>query len=267
MPLPPCFYLQQDLFPKVRAEGARHLMERGWSQTRVAQALRISQAMVSRYGRASPDHDPLVQSLVQQLLQDLEGDEGRTESPWCHTFGAAEDRPGAREALTDLLQAEHILGRGAPARLMPQVGLNIAVALPGAQAPRDVMSYPGRIIHADGRLVAPLPPTLGSSGHLARCLLLVRSRYPQVRAIANVRGSRAAAKAADSLATTWNLQGGDGEREEQLAEELERRRKQPAYVVDPGGFGIEPCIYVCGSDAAHVAKRILSLHDRTMHDE
>lgn len=261
VPIPPCFYLQQDIFPRVRAEAARCLRERGWSQTRIAQGLRISQAMVSRYGQAGADDDPFVLRFVDELLADLDGQGALDISPWCRTLGTTRDRPGAHAAMADMLHAEHALRQGAPSGLMPEVGLNIAVALPGASTPRDVLSYPARIIHADGHLVAPLPPTLGASGHLARCLLLLRHRYGWLQAIGNVRGSRAASQAAQKVGTVWHLDGGDGDREEQLERHVRRTRREPAFVEDPGGFGIEPCLYVCGPDAATVAERILAVHE------
>lgn len=262
MPVPPCFFLQQETFPKVRAEAARRLRDRGWSQTRIAQALQISQAMVSRYSHGPSEDDPFVTRLVEELLGDLDGQGGPDISPWCRSLGTTRDRPGAREAMADLLHAEHTLRQGRPSELMPQVGLNIAVALPGANTPRDVLSYPARIVHADGHILAPFPPALGASGHLARCLLLVRHRYQRLQALGNVRGSRAATEAAQSIGTVWHMESGDADREEQLERHVQRTRREPAFIADPGGFGIEPCLYVCGPDAATVARRILDIHAR-----
>ncbi|MEA3203875.1 MAG: hypothetical protein QOI63_1555, partial [Thermoplasmata archaeon] len=68
MPIPPCFHLADEVFPKVRAQAARRLVAQGWSQTKAAQALGLSQAMVSRHVAAPPaPTDPLVDRLTAEL--------------------------------------------------------------------------------------------------------------------------------------------------------------------------------------------------------
>lgn len=259
MPLPPCFHLADEVFPKVRAQAARRLVARGWSQTRAAQALGLSQAMVSRHvATPPPPPDQLVDRLTAELEAGLLADAPAPAgpSPWC----AALSVPGNDAPLQDLLEAERLLREGAPLRVVPQIGLNLARALPGATTPEQVLSFPGRIVAAGGRLVAPAPPELGASGHLARCLLRLRARDPAAFAIANVRGGPDLAKAAQRLG--WSVAQVGARRGQGTDEAVLRaidRAADPHTVHDPGAVGLEPCLYLAGPDARSVARRILDL--------
>lgn len=259
MPLPPCFHLADEVFPKVRAEAARRLVAQGWSQTRTAQALGLSQAMVSRHvaaGQPAGAMDPLVERLTADLQKELqEGVPAGGPSRWCTALSA----PSGNEPLEDLLAAERLLRASPPLRVVPQIGLNLARATPDATRPEQVLSFPGRIIDAGGRLVVPAPPELGASGHLARCLLHLRRRDPASLALASVRGGPAVAKAATRLG--WRVaQVGPrrGEAESAVLTAIDKAA-DPRTVHDPGAVGLEPCLYLAGADARAVAQRILDL--------
>ncbi|MCA1819153.1 MAG: hypothetical protein LC620_03740 [Halobacteriales archaeon] len=260
MPLPPCFHLADEVFPKVRAQAARRLVAQGWSQTRAAQALGLSQAMVSRHVAAPPPaSDPLVDKLTAELEAELlQGAPAAGPSRWCVALSAS---PEDNAPLEDLLEAERLLAEAAPLRLVPQIGLNLARALPDAERPEQVLSFPGRIIDAGGRLVTPVPPALGASGHLARCLLHLRKRDPAALAIASVRGGPKVAKAAQALG--WTVAQVAARRAPDADGAVLKaidRAQDPRTVHDPGAVGIEPCLYLAGPDARSVAHRILQLN-------
>jgi predicted fused transcriptional regulator/phosphomethylpyrimidine kinase len=258
VPLPPCFHLADEVFPKVRAQAARRLVANGWSQTRAAQALNLSQAMVSRHVAAAPPApDPLVDRLASELEAELSrGAPATGPSRWCNVLSApADDAP-----LQDLLEAERLLREAAPLRVVPQIGLNLARALPAATEPGQVLSFPGRIVDAGGRLVAPAPPALGASGHLARCLLRLMQRDPAALAIANVRGGPATAKAAAALGWKVAQVGAQRDGSDDAVLKAIDRAADPRTVHDPGAVGIEPCLYLAGPDARSVAHRILQLN-------
>ncbi|MEK6976490.1 MAG: thiamine-phosphate synthase family protein [Candidatus Thermoplasmatota archaeon] len=260
--LPACLRLADDVFPRVRAHAARRLVEAGWSQSRTGQALGLSQAMVSKHLASPPPADALVERLADELAQEALQPEARDgASPWCTTLTEAQGRPDAEAALKDFLGAERALLAEPPLLVVPQVGLNLALALPGADGPADVLAFPGRLVEAAGRLVRPAPPAFGGSGHLARVLLAVRRRTGHA-ALANVRGG------ADVLAKArrlgWTLQA--VERDANAADEatllraIAAGRKPVDAVHDPGAVGLEACLYVAGPDAQAVAKKILALN-------
>jgi predicted fused transcriptional regulator/phosphomethylpyrimidine kinase len=259
--LPPCFHLADDVFPKVRAEAARRLVAQGWSQTRVAEALGVSQGLVSRHVAAKPARqDPIVTRLVEDLLASLDAPAGGA-SAWCATLTVQDERAGGKEALEDLLAAEAMLRSLMPLRHMPQIGLNLARALPDAQSPADVLSYPGRLVEAAGQLVAPAPPAFGASSHLARCLLHLRKRDPGMLAIANVHGGPDALRAARRL--KWDVVEIDAQRrgdaEAPFRRAADATAKAPWCLRDAQAPGIEPCLYVAGASAVAVARRIQEL--------
>jgi len=262
VPLPPCFHLADEVFPQVRAQAARRLVAQGWSQTRTAQALGLSQAMVSRHvAAAAPAPDALVDKLTAELEAELlQGPPRQGPSRWCAALSATR---GDDEPLSDLLEAERDLRQAAPLGLVPQIGLNLARALPDATSAQQVLSFPGRLIEAGGRIVTPVAPALGASGHLARCLLAVRERDPSLHAIGSVRGGPAVAKAAKALgwrvATVSSRRPGEKDPDAAVLAAI-ARATDPATVHDAGAVGIEPCLYLAAADARTVAHRILQLH-------
>ncbi len=100
--------------------------------------------------------------------------------------GYHEDRWGIwrdlREALDDLVEL-------LPLDLVPEVGVNIGYALPGAQGPDDVCAIEGRIIKRGKRAVASGPPAFDTSRHVARIILTAMRADPAMRCAMNVRYS------------------------------------------------------------------------------
>lgn len=266
MTVPACLRLADEVFPRVRAIAARRLVAQGWSQARTGEAVGLSQAMVSRHLAAAEPGDPVAQRLADDLVASLVSPQpaGPAQGPseWCTTLTVGQDRVGGEEALRDLLAAERLLRGGNPLGLMPQVGLNLARALPGARSADDVLAFPGRLVEASGRILNPAPPVFGGSGHLARVLLARREIQPRTFAFANVRAGSdvlAACKRLGWLVTAVH-RGKAGSDEGPV---LAASRSSPKAVAlhDPGAVGLEPCLYVAGADASDVAARILRLHE------
>lgn len=262
MAIPACLRLADEVFPKVRAAAARRLVADGWSQGRAAQAVGLSQAMVSRHVAAAAPADPLVEALAQSLVDEARNPVPATgPSAWCATLSVGQERPGGDAAIADLLAAERALRQANPVAVIPQVGLNLARAIPTATKPDEVLAFPGRLVEAGGRLVSPAPPSFGGSGHLARCLLHLRQRDPALLALANVRGGREVAAATRKLG--WNVatvEGNSSDAEARFRRAADAARKAPDAIHDPGAVGLEPCLYLPGRDAQAVAARVLQLH-------
>jgi predicted fused transcriptional regulator/phosphomethylpyrimidine kinase len=257
--VPACLRLADDIFPLARALAARRLVEAGWSQTRTAKALGVSQAMVSKHLAARPPRDVMAIRLADDLVVELLHPKPAIgQSVWCATLSMVTDKSGSQEAVTDLLAAEALLMRSPPLQLMPQVGLNIARALPAAKNAGDILAFPGRLVEAGGRILRPAPPTFGGSSHLAQLLLL----RPGSLAVANVRGGLQAMRAAHALGLDVRdvaRPGGDAS-DAPIHKALATLPDQ-AVLSDLGAVGLEPCLYVFGPDATHVARIILRLHD------
>jgi XRE family transcriptional regulator, thiamine biosynthesis regulator len=264
MAVPACLRLADEVFPRVRALAVRRLVALGWSQARAGEAVGLSQAMVSRHLAAAEPDDPVAQRLADDLVQSLVAPTaGQAQGPseWCATLTIGQDRRGGEEALRDLLAAERALRAGNPVRLMPQVGLNLARAVPGATTVDDVLAFPGRLIEASGRILNPAPPAFGGSGHLARVLLARRQSLPGVLALANVRVGPDVLAAAKRLG--WSVSAvarGPSATDEAPVLAAARASAKATALHDPGAIGLEACLYIAGSDASDVAARILRLN-------
>lgn len=263
MAVPACLRLADEVFPKVRAAAAHRLVAQGWSQSRAASAVGLSQAMVSRHLAAPAPNDPVVDALAEALCDEVRAPQPATgASPWCTTLTVGAERPGGEIALSDLLAAERLLRNSNPVALVPQVGLNLARATPTATSPEDVLAFPGRLVEAAGRLVSPAPPAFGGSRHLARALLRIRSRDPAILALANVAGTPAVAAAARRLGLRLVSLDGPGDAETRLFRSLDAARRLPDGFLEPGAIGLEPCLYLLAADAQGAARRILELNDQ-----
>lgn len=273
VPVPACFHLAADVFPAVRAETARRLSASGWTQTRIADRLGVSQAMVSRYlagalsaadrdRRAGPDA-ALVLRLAEEVVTGIDTPLTPAPPAWCTTLHLAQARPTA-DALSDLLAAEARLLQAAPVAVVPKIGMNLARLLPAAEAApggdgaaRDALSYPGRIVAVGDRLVPPAPPEPRASGHLVTCLRAFARHVPGVVAAASIRGGTDVRAVARRTGKVLDLKGDGADRAALLEAALAGR---PCHAVhDPGAFGIEPCLYLAAGSATELADRILAI--------
>lgn len=152
--------------------------------------------------------------------------------------------------------------------VMPEVSVNIACAAGDATAPADVIAIPGRIIRVKNRAKAMLPPEAGASAHMSRVLLLARSRRPELRACINLRYDEKMERSMKKAGLRALPIGGYSHREAEdpTVEALERRLRSSSgrfdAIVDEGGAGIEPNVYVFAKGAREVAEIALGLARR-----
>jgi hydroxymethylpyrimidine/phosphomethylpyrimidine kinase len=167
--------------------------------------------------------------------------------------------------LEDLSAAFEAL-REAPgvARLIPEVGMNLAFALPAASSVDEVAAFPGRLGLYHGGLSAFGPPEFGASSHVARIVLTAMQRDPGLRAALNLRHGEeilvACRKAGLRLSSFDRAQeppevaareGGSlvwGVAEALKGEGL------PQAVYDTGGPGKEPMVRLLGRTPGEVAR-------------
>jgi len=147
--------------------------------------------------------------------------------------------------------------------LLPEVGSNIAEAKPGAIHPSEVVAIPGRITKSLGKPHPGGNPTYGASRHLAKILLNILSFYPEIRGAVVVKYSETYKNKAQSLGETIIVSRGKLERNDIVADIVEALKKHggppPDFIIDEGGLGIEPVIYVFGRDSVDAVKKALQL--------
>jgi len=149
--------------------------------------------------------------------------------------------------------------------VMPEVSVNLAFAAENADSVEDVVAIPGRIVRVKGNAKALSRPEFGASGHLARVLLLVRSRRPRLRAAVNLKYDSRIRSLLKRLGLRTLVLGGyeSSGIEDPTLRAVARtlRTASPNFVamVDPGGPGVEPNTYLFTASAREAAKLAVKL--------
>ncbi len=182
------------------------------------------------------------------------------------------------EVLAQVREAASILvsmgDRLVKAGLVPEVGINIAMALPApyARTPMDVAAIPGRIRRGRGGLIPPIGcPEMGASSHLARAILEVMKFYPSLRAALNLLYTPRAVEAAEELGYVVSFYDRSVEPPEVKAREgatipwgvrvaLERiGGRRPDLIYHKGDWGKEAMITVFAPTAIEAVGKALSI--------
>jgi len=151
--------------------------------------------------------------------------------------------------------------------VMPEVSVNVAYSPEGAKSVEDVVAIPGRIVRVRGQARSFMRPEYGASTHLAAILLEVEHKHPSLRAAINLRHDERMSKVLARLRVRALTMGRDypsGSQDKVLGA-LRARLSAPGgsskfeVVVDLGGEGVEPSLYLFGDDAAKVVKRSLEI--------
>jgi predicted fused transcriptional regulator/phosphomethylpyrimidine kinase/predicted transcriptional regulator len=165
---------------------------------------------------------------------------------------------GAIEQVAEAVRA--IEGSSIFVKVMPEVSVNIAYAGPNASSVREVVAVPGRIVRVRGMPRSFMRPEFGASTHLAGILLAVKSHDHSVRGAMNLRydGKMERALASQDIRhVTLDPSQASRTDADLLASLDEKLRDTPGpieAIVDRGGPGIEPGLYLFGADASRVAQ-------------
>lgn len=271
----------EELLPALRFLLVDELRRRGWNQVRIAEALDLSQAAVSKYLRRQLRLDPrfLDHAEVRRVtaevargmaagalgameaLDRFEGLIRRLESRGDLPSPAPAEAVEEERVLASLRKAARLLEREvAVVGLLPHVGSNVAMALPGARSRTEVAAFPGRITEIRGAARAPGEPEFGASRHVAEVVLAAHRVRPAVRAAMNIAWRPDVLAAARGLG--WRGERFDAKyegRSDRIHGLLKRRRQMPDLLYHEGAHGVEPVGYVLGRDAEEVARRVVEV--------
>jgi XRE family transcriptional regulator, thiamine biosynthesis regulator len=164
------------------------------------------------------------------------------------------------EAIAEVSDAVRLL-EASPAfvSVMPMVSVNVACAAGDASSPAEIVAVPGRIVRVRGRAKAMLAPEAGASIHLSRVLLLVRRVRPEIRACINLRYDGRMETVLKGLGLRILAISSQAHREgtdptaDALGRSLGRPRAPFDVVVDRGGSGVEPNVYIFSKGAREAA--------------
>lgn len=291
--------------PTARAMLAAELDDHGLTQQEVADHLGVTQAAVSKYVRGDPAleerfaADERMQATVERIAEgfadgSMDGYEALAEllglvrefedrGPICAVHeeempalqglgcdlcvrGVDESTVAEREALDAVRTAARRLA-AAPgvASHVPNVGTNVATAVPGATDASDVAAVPGRLQAVRGRVLVPADPEFGASQRVAEAVLTAMEVDPDLRGALNLATSKALLGAARACGHEPQQFDADYEdRADRLEARFRERGGVPRVLYHEGAFGIEPVTYVLGetaTDAVDLAVELVRAAD------
>jgi len=155
------------------------------------------------------------------------------------------------------------------APLVPEVGMNIAMAIPYAEDVNDVAAIDGRIVKTSEGVRAG-NPKFGCSSHLAKYIIEVTRHDETKMAAINIKFSNNILKALEKRGMMISLYDRRKEPEEikrvegmtipwGVKEAIKKARKAPDVIYHKGDIGKEPMIVIFGEQAYDLAKLIVQL--------
>ncbi len=170
-----------------------------------------------------------------------------------------EDRWGVWQTLR---QAVDELLLFMPPLLVPEVGVNLGYALPGAQGYEDICAVEGRIVRAGSRLVTAGPVGFGASRHVARIILAAMMFDPAFRSAMNVRYGEDVLERCRASGLTLGTFDRSAEPKGVATMEWGTREairdlgKVPDVIYDLGGPGKVPMIRILGRSPTEVLEKL-----------
>ncbi|QIW24996.1 phosphomethylpyrimidine kinase [Sulfolobus sp. S-194] len=173
------------------------------------------------------------------------------------------------EVLIKLKQAvDNFVSEDRAYLLIPEIRTNIGYAISDAKSVNDVAAIPGRLTVAFNRVIYCLPPAFGASDHVARVILTAMTFDKKKRSSINLKYYK---EIVDNLPNedTFIFNREEEPEESRKAEGhtmnfmmkrvYEKLNKIPTYVIDLGGYGKEPTIFILDEDPLIVVKKALNL--------
>jgi hydroxymethylpyrimidine/phosphomethylpyrimidine kinase len=167
--------------------------------------------------------------------------------------------------MEDVRSAVEIIERRLPPEMVPEVGMNLAYALPYPQGYREICGVQGRMVRVGDGIRRVGDVRFGGSRHIARVVMAASAADPEVRCVMNLRYSE------DILAelVSFGLDVGCFDRAEEpdsvssmewgTAQAIMGCGHVPDVIFDRGGVGKEPMVRVLGRDPEEVLGKIAGL--------
>jgi hydroxymethylpyrimidine/phosphomethylpyrimidine kinase len=151
------------------------------------------------------------------------------------------------------------------AKLLPEVGSNIVMALPGARRISDIVGLSGRIVRVGGRPKLTGYPELGGSEHVANIVLTAMRHDSKIRAGLNIRFSDEILRSCRKLGL--RVVGFDRSKEPRSVktmiwgteQAIKKAGRVPDVIFDRGAPGKEAMIRLLGASPIEVAGLALSI--------
>jgi hydroxymethylpyrimidine/phosphomethylpyrimidine kinase len=169
-------------------------------------------------------------------------------------------------ALKDVKEAVLILANSPEfAKLIPEVGCNIGMAIQGARNYEDVAAVEGRIVKYRERANPVGCVDFGASRHVAGVIFAALREKPEIRAAMNVKYSEEILAACRDLGLGISSFAREKEPEGVStmdwgsSEAIKEYGGVPEVIYDEGGVGKEPMVRLLGTGASELAKLAVEL--------
>jgi hydroxymethylpyrimidine/phosphomethylpyrimidine kinase len=169
-------------------------------------------------------------------------------------------------ALRDVKEAVSILADSPEfVKLIPEVGCNIGMAIPGARNYEDIAAVEGRIVRYRGRANPVGCVDFGVSRHIARTIFTALHENPDIRAAMNVKYTEEILEACREMGLGISSFDRAEEPEDVstmdwgISEAIKGYGGVPEVIYDEGGVGKEPMVRLLGTGASEVAKFAVKL--------
>jgi len=153
-------------------------------------------------------------------------------------------------------------------QILPEVGTNIAMALPKAKSLEEVAGLTGRIIRVEDRAVGVGEPKFGATRFMGNVLLTVMRYNPEFRAVINIKYSPEIVKVCEELdmkVKTYEWKEKPREAIEMkctIPFTIDKLQKAPEVVYDLGDVGVEALVVIFGHTAVDVARKTIRIAKR-----
>lgn len=202
--------------------------------------------------------------IIHALDSALEIGKGglRTVNPLAQLFRRLAQLEAIEEIWTT---ANELVSHPAFVDLIPEVGTNIAVVLPGAHSLEDTVGLSGRIVRSGSKAVLTGFPQLGGSQHVARATLTAHHINPAIRAGINICFSESFVKKLKQMGLSVYSFNRNAEppgvktMEWGIRTALPKNVKPPVVVYDRGGKGKEAMIRIFESSVTQLKAVLLRL--------
>ena len=174
------------------------------------------------------------------------------------------------------LAIEEILSDCGYVDLIPEVGMNIALASNYAIDPQDIVAVPGRIRSGGNRILACGCPEFGVSRHLSSYILTARRYDRSIRAAVNIRYDDAILERLKGMGLKISSYDRSREPEEIKKVEgmtiswgtrvaIEKTGFVPDVIYHKGDYGKEPMIVILGRDINDLINILRMLKNKEKH--
>jgi len=186
-------------------------------------------------------------------------------------FGAVQIDSSRAVVLEELRRAVEVI-EASPSFtwVMPEVSVNLVMALEGAKTESDVAGIPGRIVRVRGGARAAMPPEFAASHHMARILLTAMRFNPNIRAAIDIRFDERVEDVLREMRIQY-ARIARARKEAEVSDEvvvsafrqtLAKLRMVPQAVIHEGSRGLEPITYLFAKDARAVAEQAVAISKR-----